>query len=714
MARELSHSDFVDLSKYQFESEDVFCQRFGGKALGIVQAMHTGLSLPPSWGIASSVFTDFLERNDGLEERSFIERASQFIRQQFQQEIAAIPHDTFAVRSSGVREDGDEKSFAGVFSTELNVLKEDVPEAIAKVWYSSLSERANSYQEDRSAPAMGVLIQPMISPKFSGIAFSKHPSPTQVMDNGQIVIEYAKGMGEDIVSGKLIPTRLVGNVSELVRAHDFRWWPELFSHLQALKNVDIEFVIDQEDRFWLLQQRPISTHLASARLALEGYSRHYKRVLPFLDIELLITGCSEFLPRYLEVDATLERWMLMTTSSDGAREIWVNDLLNKYVTDAIWKNIDEDHRYLDRVRSRYAYYLSMIQSYPYERFADASRSLSDRWLEWNEFIGPIQAHYYVPMFMVDALYESLVDKLLPHFGESIKDQLFVWASEGIVTLHDSLCRDPRDPTVLAKEFGFLKCHTPYDTGYTPDEIVELQNEYEGVEETFVEVPDFSPYGDEVIRQFSALKEWISIRNREMEYLMYAYLQSAPLFQQIADDFSLPLSTIWNLSSCLIATFDKELVHSFVSNDAPETIYRYNGRTVVSKEIHWDSPCREGENKRLFGSVIYGKGKMKARARIAFDLAQVRAIYEEQKDDEPLVLITGMTTPDLIPYIRKTFSGLVTDEGGILCHAAIVAREMEIPCLVGTSLATDVFTDGDLVVIDYDRGVIFLDESNDAM
>jgi len=48
---------------------------------------------------------------------------------------------------------------------------------------------------------------------------------------------------------------------------------------------------------------------------------------------------------------------------------------------------------------------------------------------------------------------------------------------------------------------------------------------------------------------------------------------------------------------------------------------------------------------------------------------------------------------------------VTDEGGVTCHAAIIAREMNKPCIIGTKVATKVLKDGDMVEVDGDEGII---------
>lgn len=68
-----------------------------------------------------------------------------------------------------------------------------------------------------------------------------------------------------------------------------------------------------------------------------------------------------------------------------------------------------------------------------------------------------------------------------------------------------------------------------------------------------------------------------------------------------------------------------------------------------------------------------------------------------------ILITFMTTPEYVPILRKA-GAVVTNEGGITCHAAIVSRELNIPCIVGTKNATEVFKDGDKVEVRANHGV----------
>jgi pyruvate,water dikinase len=69
-----------------------------------------------------------------------------------------------------------------------------------------------------------------------------------------------------------------------------------------------------------------------------------------------------------------------------------------------------------------------------------------------------------------------------------------------------------------------------------------------------------------------------------------------------------------------------------------------------------------------------------------------------------ILVTHMTAPDWVPLMRKA-AAIVTDSGGMTCHAAIVSRELGIPCVVGTAEATKILRDGELVTVDAGEGVV---------
>jgi pyruvate,water dikinase len=76
---------------------------------------------------------------------------------------------------------------------------------------------------------------------------------------------------------------------------------------------------------------------------------------------------------------------------------------------------------------------------------------------------------------------------------------------------------------------------------------------------------------------------------------------------------------------------------------------------------------------------------------------------DMRDGE--VLVAAMTSPDWLPAMRRA-AALVTDEGGMTCHAAIVSRELRLPCVVGTREATGILANGQLVTVDGRAGKVY--------
>lgn len=102
-------------------------------------------------------------------------------------------------------------------------------------------------------------------------------------------------------------------------------------------------------------------------------------------------------------------------------------------------------------------------------------------------------------------------------------------------------------------------------------------------------------------------------------------------------------------------------------------------------------------KELVGNPAFG-GYAKGLARVVNGLEEIKKFKKNE------ILISRMTDPNYLPIIKKA-RAIITDEGGLLCHAAIVSRELKKPCIIGTKIATKVLKDGDLVEVDADKGIV---------
>ena len=111
---------------------------------------------------------------------------------------------------------------------------------------------------------------------------------------------------------------------------------------------------------------------------------------------------------------------------------------------------------------------------------------------------------------------------------------------------------------------------------------------------------------------------------------------------------------------------------------------------------------EEEKVDVSMSEIKGSPASKGFGRGKVRLVLLKSQVSELQEGE--VLVTEMTNPDFVPAMKKA-AAIITDEGGITCHAAIVSRELGKPCVIGTRIATKVLKDSDVVEVDADRGVV---------
>ena len=113
------------------------------------------------------------------------------------------------------------------------------------------------------------------------------------------------------------------------------------------------------------------------------------------------------------------------------------------------------------------------------------------------------------------------------------------------------------------------------------------------------------------------------------------------------------------------------------------------------------PTKGGSGEE--GPLLRGFGASPGIAAGVSRILRGPAEMEKLKSGE--ILVTTMTTPDMVPAMTRA-AGIVTDEGGMTCHAAIVSRELGVPCVVGTREATKLVADGSELTVDGKTGMVF--------
>lgn len=120
--------------------------------------------------------------------------------------------------------------------------------------------------------------------------------------------------------------------------------------------------------------------------------------------------------------------------------------------------------------------------------------------------------------------------------------------------------------------------------------------------------------------------------------------------------------------------------------------------ALHPEYHFEGLNTTVDQIQEFKGQAAFKGKVTGPVRIVKNKFQMTEVKTGD------VLVSPMTTPDFLPAMEKA-AAFITDEGGIICHAAIVAREMKKPCIIGTKVATSVLKNGDVVEVDAEQGVV---------
>jgi pyruvate,water dikinase len=157
-------------------------------------------------------------------------------------------------------------------------------------------------------------------------------------------------------------------------------------------------------------------------------------------------------------------------------------------------------------------------------------------------------------------------------------------------------------------------------------------------------------------------------------------QLAELGKRIEEHYGCPQDTEW-------------------AYDPDGTVWMLQSRPVTTMGGALEEAAEpEGDERVLLRGLGAAPGWASGRARVVTSLAEAGELSGSD------VLVAHMTTPDWVPLMRRA-AAIVTDSGGMTCHAAIVSRELGIPCLVGTGSATETLRDGELVTVDAGKGVV---------
>ncbi|MEE0489989.1 MULTISPECIES: phosphoenolpyruvate synthase [Methanosphaera] len=131
------------------------------------------------------------------------------------------------------------------------------------------------------------------------------------------------------------------------------------------------------------------------------------------------------------------------------------------------------------------------------------------------------------------------------------------------------------------------------------------------------------------------------------------------------------------------------------------VYMLQARPITTlDDIPEDTQSLDDEER-----VIITRGLGASPGLVSGTVKVIKELDELDKILDGDILVTTMTTPDMVPAMKRA-NGIVTDEGGVTCHAAIISRELGIPCVSGTGEATSVLKENTKVTIDGKKGIVY--------
>ncbi|PIR74462.1 MAG: hypothetical protein COU35_02490 [Candidatus Magasanikbacteria bacterium CG10_big_fil_rev_8_21_14_0_10_47_10] len=260
-------------------------------------------------------------------------------------------------------------------------------------------------------------------------------------------------------------------------------------------------------------------------------------------------------------------------------------------------------------------------------------------------------------------------------------------------------------------------HAPYSVQHFLDEMEQIddpQTELDKIKAGFAQSKqhyrtfiDQTNLNERLEALLAFLKENVCLRDYRDMIRQKLNLQLRTFYTEVGKRIGLSVEQIALLTNAEIASclqigkaFDAEEIkmreEAYLLIQKEDEYHIFSGEQATEKAKQEISAVQTGSHdvKGKTGS----KGTATGQVKIIFtnkDLGKV------EKGD---VLVTAMTRQDFVPYLRKV-SAIVTDEGSVTCHAAIISRELGIPCIVATGNGTTALKDGDTVEVDANRGIV---------
>ena len=696
----------------------------GPKAKWLARMQRAGVAVPPGFVVRPAALAAALATDPQVVRATMAAWC---------QELDPTLTLTFAVRSSAPDEDGGTSSMAGQFLTYLGVRHQEVAERALEVCADSLAKT--------SKPA-AVIVQPMLHPTRAGTLFTADP---RTGDRKSCVIEVVEGLGAALLSGETTPTRYVLNRSDgsIVRerlAGALLTDREIAGLLALAESAEV-VLGGQVDVEWgscdgeivMLQCRPITAlpvpdaGRSQPTLSNGQYEPRYeaRNARPWYTLTSFgvfgaglrkLTGFGYQQVVSLTDDGMCTRGYHEIGELDAAsrhfREFWGDEAcVDNFMTESetvftLACAIDAEHTATE-------WHAQELQ----ETMTALTTMQRVLWSAFSTMVVTQPQH-------VQPLEEQLKGLLSDYADPSAALVALTRSPQPLpTTREESTLADIREHRLsgealnqalddMTERFGWIgsvegdsEYGREHYRGRLADPVVAAP--IEPVESS----KDAAELGS-LIGRLGTLRIWNRFHFMRIRYLMQQAIDSIVQRSGIP---SLKFATIDELqrwSSDSTADIDKIQARSqgYAAMLAHETVVLYTGNDLqnISGQIR-NSLAQDSDRHQAKSAGVElrgdgaGSGTAVGRVRVidfvADDYETAVAAFQSGE-----VLVTGMTRPQ-IAHLCDRAVAIITDEGGITCHAAVISRERAIPAVIATTTATKILTTGDLVRVHGDTGIV---------
>ena len=674
---------------------------FGGKASSLINLTKNGFNVPNGFVISTNVFNNFLKYNGikikidilvskliindikGMENISFeiqkifskAEIPSKTI-ERILKEFNALGTKYVAVRSSANVEDSSTNTWAGQFETYLNTTNAELIDNIKKCWQSLFLPKALMYRARNNMInkniSVAVIVQKMVDSQISGIGFSTDPVNN---DMNNIIIEAGFGLGEAIVSGQIIPdtytvdkrdlniVKKVNYQSKAIYKSGIKTISKQDGYKQKLSDkqiievtnnikkieeiykhpVDIEFAYN-DTKFYLLQARPITTFIDSN-----------------CDTECKIDNN---LIEYIKS----QKWGAFKNTNRPLlfASMWVHGIRNP-LKDVI-SEIEVEDIEVNTILNR------PIRCFNLNKGSLAKKEL----LNLNIILDYIDDDYNT---LKEA--QNVIDLITSAMNSSN---------------YEEVCSNSLRFISLYDKMSFYEC---YINGLL-NVLYQNKKYYENVD-IVLQISN-KWRNDESIDNSSGIFIYVAqfLLNRKKinipRELIVKYFHISEFIKMLKDELS---------DKEIIDIVERRKKHGYILLNLTDqnTVLDIKSETKVIEDYIY-SVHLSITKQRFNGLELIGESTFRSDDYVRGECV---VIYQEEDLSSEIdlankILVTTMTTPNFIPYINGV-KGIVTDNGGIICHAAIISREYRIPCIIGTEAATSIYKTGDFIEMNIKDGII---------